>query len=219
MLAKLTRETPVPAPFQAVNELPDQVRTLSASVDFSGPNLLEVRIVAYDEDSAGKLKSTIDEYLGLAESLWILNSRSVLKSINDDGYEEFGKAFAPFVKQFFDGRSISARDATVTASWSRPEAADALVKTFPPMIRDLNRVVEFNMRGQRLRNIGRAIEAYRAEHGHYPQAAIYDKAGKPLLSWRVAILPYQDEEALYKEFRLDEPWDSPHNKSLIARMP
>lgn len=48
---------------------------------------------------------------------------------------------------------------------------------------------------------------------------IVDKSGKPLLSWRVAILPYIDHEALYKEFKLDEPWDSEHNKKLLARMP
>jgi hypothetical protein len=42
---------------------------------------------------------------------------------------------------------------------------------------------------------------------------------KPLLSWRVALLPYLDHEALYKQFKLDEPWDSEHNKNLIAKMP
>jgi len=52
-------------------------------------------------------------------------------------------------------------------------------------------------------------------------AAIVDKSNKPLLSWRVAILPFLgDEEAkLFQEFHLDEPWDSDHNKSLIPRMP
>jgi hypothetical protein len=41
----------------------------------------------------------------------------------------------------------------------------------------------------------------------------------PLLNWRVAILPFLGEEALYKEFHLDEPWDSDHNKKLIPKMP
>jgi hypothetical protein len=45
------------------------------------------------------------------------------------------------------------------------------------------------------------------------------KDGRALLSWRVALLPYLDEEALYKQFHLDEPWDSPHNKKLLPRMP
>lgn len=43
--------------------------------------------------------------------------------------------------------------------------------------------------------------------------------GKPLLSWRVVILPYLGEEELYKQFKLNEPWDSAHNKKLIPKMP
>ena len=50
-------------------------------------------------------------------------------------------------------------------------------------------------------------------------AASHDKNGKPLLCWRVHILPYLGEEKLYKEFHLDEPWDSPHNKKLLSQMP
>ena len=49
--------------------------------------------------------------------------------------------------------------------------------------------------------------------------AIVDADGRPLLSWRVALLPYVGEEALYREFHLDEPWDSPHNLALLPRMP
>ncbi len=48
---------------------------------------------------------------------------------------------------------------------------------------------------------------------------IRDKDGKPLLSWRVAILPFVEQQGLFNEFHLDEPWDSPHNKALIERMP
>jgi hypothetical protein len=54
---------------------------------------------------------------------------------------------------------------------------------------------------------------------HLPPAAICDQDGKPLLSWRVAILPYLDEKDLYDQFHLDEPWDSPHNRELIKKMP
>lgn len=53
----------------------------------------------------------------------------------------------------------------------------------------------------------------------FPSAAICDKDGKPLLSWRVEILPFIDEAELYDQFRRDEPWDSEHNKKLLARMP
>jgi RNA polymerase sigma factor (sigma-70 family) len=45
------------------------------------------------------------------------------------------------------------------------------------------------------------------------------KPGKALLSWRVAILPYLGEHELYKQFKLDEPWDGPHNRRLLRKMP
>jgi hypothetical protein len=64
-----------------------------------------------------------------------------------------------------------------------------------------------------------ALATYQDAHHSFPPACTVDKQGRPLLSWRVAILPYLDEEALYRQFHLDEPWDSPHNKQLIARMP
>jgi hypothetical protein len=52
-----------------------------------------------------------------------------------------------------------------------------------------------------------------------PPHALYNRDGQALLSWRVLILPYVEEEPLFKEFRLDEPWDSPHNLRLLPRMP
>jgi RNA polymerase sigma factor (sigma-70 family) len=55
-------------------------------------------------------------------------------------------------------------------------------------------------------------------NGRFPAAAIR-KNGKPLLSWRVALLPFLDQKALYAKFHLDEPWDSPHNKALLKEMP
>lgn len=60
---------------------------------------------------------------------------------------------------------------------------------------------------------------YQAKHGHLPAASISDSKGTPLLSWRVAILPFLDEEELYRQFNLDEPWDSPWNIGLLKRMP
>jgi hypothetical protein len=64
-----------------------------------------------------------------------------------------------------------------------------------------------------------AMHNYQACHDHFPPQAICSPEGKPPLSWRVAILPYIEEEKLYQEFRLDEPWDSPHNLALLPRMP
>ncbi len=67
--------------------------------------------------------------------------------------------------------------------------------------------------------IGKALESYHEAKGNYPPPAILAKNGEPLLSWRVALLPYLGEEDLYKQFKLDEPWDSFHNRKLLMRMP
>ena len=53
----------------------------------------------------------------------------------------------------------------------------------------------------------------------FPAQAITDEDGKPLLSWRVQILPYIEQNELYQQFHLDEPWDSEHNLALLDKMP
>jgi hypothetical protein len=60
---------------------------------------------------------------------------------------------------------------------------------------------------------------YHDTHGRFPAAAVCGPDGKPLLSWRVALLPFLEQQDLYKQFKLDEPWDSPHNIQLLSRMP
>jgi hypothetical protein len=97
------------------------------------------------------------------------------------------------------------------------------------------------------RRIAAALEAYHADKGSYPPAALYAKDGTPLLSWRVLILPYLEQRPgempgvgmrgqpfppredvpqvkrtyadLYKQFNLDEPWDGLNNKRLLEKMP
>lgn len=72
----------------------------------------------------------------------------------------------------------------------------------------------------RLRQLGLALHNYHDVHGRFPSAVSFDKQGKKTgLSWRVHILPYLEQDALYRQFKLDEPWDSEHNKKLIAQLP
>ena len=70
-----------------------------------------------------------------------------------------------------------------------------------------------------LKQIALAMHIYHDVHRGFPARASADANGKTLLSWRVHILPYIDQQALYQEFHLNEPWDSEHNKKLIAKMP
>lgn len=70
-----------------------------------------------------------------------------------------------------------------------------------------------------LKQIGLATQNYHDVNASFPPAASHDGDDKPLLSWRVHVLPFLEQNELYKEFHLDEPWDSEHNKKLIGRMP
>jgi prepilin-type processing-associated H-X9-DG protein len=58
-----------------------------------------------------------------------------------------------------------------------------------------------------------------ARNGQFPPPVVYSQDGRPLYSWRVLILPFVEEAPLYKQLRLDEPWDSPHNLALAQQMP
>lgn len=71
-----------------------------------------------------------------------------------------------------------------------------------------------------LKQVSLAMQMAVDKWGDYPVDVI-DADGKPLLSWRVAILPFLGDEGqqLFEEFHLNEPWDSDHNKALIPRMP
>lgn len=70
-----------------------------------------------------------------------------------------------------------------------------------------------------LKFMARAMHLFATRNGGRLPAAAIRMGDKPLLSWRVAILPWLEENALYERFHLDEDWDSPHNKALLKEMP
>ena len=75
---------------------------------------------------------------------------------------------------------------------------------------------------ERLRAAALGMLNYESSHRHFPPQgeSNNDEQGKGL-SWRVHILPYlgKKELALWKKFKLDQPWDSPHNFKLLDEMP
>jgi hypothetical protein len=85
-----------------------------------------------------------------------------------------------------------------------------------------NKVRESAYRAQsnnNLKQIGMGIRSYEYIYQTLPAPAGFGGTGKGKLSWRVAILPYIEEEALYNQFRLDEDWDSPHNLNVLNSNP
>jgi hypothetical protein len=113
-----------------------------------------------------------------------------------------------------DGKTITLAirmkaDEFVRASTSLTESAVARVRTAAFRAKSFNN----------LKQIGLAVWNYHDTNGQFPFNDRPMGAPNPGLSWRVAILPYIEADDLYKQFKLDEPWDSEHNKKLIEKMP
>ena len=70
-----------------------------------------------------------------------------------------------------------------------------------------------------MKQLGLGMLTWHNTYASLPAAYSVNQDDKKLLSWRVHILPFVEQEALYRQFRLDEPWDSEHNKKLIPRIP
>ena len=75
-----------------------------------------------------------------------------------------------------------------------------------------------------LKQMALAMHSYSSTNRSFPPAGVGDPRQpaaqrKPLLSWRVAILPFVEQQQLYNQFKLDEPWNGPNNIKLLAKMP
>jgi prepilin-type processing-associated H-X9-DG protein len=70
-----------------------------------------------------------------------------------------------------------------------------------------------------LKQIARALHGYEQEHGALPPACTLDANGRPLHSWRTLILPYLEEEQLYKTIDLSKPWNDPANAKALEVVP
>jgi hypothetical protein len=70
-----------------------------------------------------------------------------------------------------------------------------------------------------LKQIGLAFHNYADTNGKFPAASILGPDGKTPHSWRVAILPYIEQNDLYQQYKFDEPWDSPSNRKILDKMP
>ncbi len=123
---------------------------------------------------------------------------------------------------------ITLAGTSLKADYTTPQiSSNALVPTtaiaIGMMLPAVAKVREASQRATSMNNlkfIALSMHNYEGTYNGFPAAAICDKkTGKPLLSWRVTILPYIEQEALYKQFKMDEPWDSEHNLKLAKNMP
>ncbi len=119
------------------------------------------------------------------------------------------------------GKSIKAGkinqdDTTVTMKMSLPlkESLSPLITMIAGGGQGDGIVIQNN-----LKQFGLAMHNYHDVYGNLPAPASIGKKGGKELSWSVMVLPYIEQEALYKKFKLDEPWDSAHNMKVLKDNP
>lgn len=129
--------------------------------------------------------------------------------------------FQPFLQQMIGSLKSSDSGSTLTLSAVIPAGLVQAIAENPEMLGPIAAAQQAAQRTNQRNNLKQATLSMFNFHdtfGHFP-AADGDGNGKTGLSWRVHLLPYMDQGELYEQFRLDEPWDSDHNKALISQMP
>ena len=91
------------------------------------------------------------------------------------------------------------------------------------MLPAVGAIPELSPRGRacaaNLRQIGIALQNYHQRYGCFPPAFVAGEDGRPKHSWRVLILPFLGQQALYDAYDFRQPWNGPRNQQLAAKMP
>jgi hypothetical protein len=214
ILAALSRgpgRPELPEPLLAFKPLL-QARTLTATLDAGAELKLDLRLAYADEDVARDGATALKTALYVARELVARLPAAV--SADGSGTRQV-RELARVVGQALKSASVEQRRGVVQASVRlKVEAAHLAAVAFALREAELRTRSSNNLKQMAL-----AFHNYNDVYGGIPANAIYSKDGKALLSWRVAILPFIEEDTLYKQFKLDEAWDGPNNKTLLARMP
>jgi prepilin-type processing-associated H-X9-DG protein len=117
-----------------------------------------------------------------------------------------------------DAQGVSLFQREAVPSFTSPSNVAVLTALLLPAVQSAREAARRAQCTNNLKQVLLAMHNHLAANDKFPRDYT-DKDGKPLLSWRVAILPYIEQAELYNKFKLDEPWDSPHNKELLKEMP
>ena len=184
----------------STTELARAFRFAVIGADLSDKLGLEIAVQAKDADGAKR----IDDVIGKALSATAKEFTPLVPNID-----------LPLIAKSLERIRPRPTDDQLRASLD----AQAIDAALTPLIAQARANAGGRVGINYLKQIALAFHSHHDAYGSFPAAASSGKDKKPLLSWRVRILPFIEEEGLHQRFKLDEPWDSEHNKKLIAEMP
>jgi hypothetical protein len=226
LLAMPLAQIPIPPPLAGIEKTPDLVQYVAAKVNLLGKQEISLTVRAEDEAAAKQLEDLVDRLLTLARQTMLAEVSK--HAASPDPVEQASAKYAQRVngRMFEFWRPVRKGNTLVlsTKGLGNSQVASVavigiLLGLLLPAVQAAREAARRTVSANNLRQIGLAMLNHESAMGTLPARANFDKQGKPLLSWRVHILPYIEQDVLYKQFHLDEPWDSPHNKALIPLMP
>ncbi|MDB5388315.1 MAG: hypothetical protein JWM11_3961 [Planctomycetaceae bacterium] len=126
-----------------------------------------------------------------------------------------------YADQMVNQSPISNSGDTIVVKFQKPKESDTFPAACQPLIATFRPFVEAVRKSNQLREVWSSFRDYHSRDGQYPPLNATKERGIPStgLSWRVELLKLSGHNPLYSQFKRDEPWDSPHNKKLISKMP
>jgi len=228
-LMQARQETP--AEFQKFLDIPMLLQSVELAVNLTSERPSSLVASAANSADAQKVEELITEGVKLARANMQAGMEAQIAQLrsSDDPVEramaayadrmsgDYGNAFAP--QRDGDRFVIFDTSGTDTNQLTYIAVIGVLVALLLPAVQAAREAARRNQSTNNLKQLILAMHVHHDTHRTFPAQAIHSADGKPLLSWRVAILPYIEQQALYEQFHLDEPWDSDHNKKLITKMP
>ncbi|MEQ8838185.1 MAG: DUF1559 domain-containing protein, partial [Lacipirellulaceae bacterium] len=220
----------LPPELEDLRKLPDLISQIELRVNFSNQSLTNFIITANDEDAAEELLAMVESKKEMIRQK--AQGEIVRALASDDPVEQAGGRYQQrMLKKMDESIQFAQEGARIILFEVDPSKAGAnaqltyvattgiLVALLLPAVQAAREAARRNQSMNNLKQIMLALLNYEATHGHFPPNAIYNDEGKALLSWRVMILPFLEEQALYDRFYLDEAWDCENNMRLIELMP
>ncbi|HLJ93709.1 MAG TPA: DUF1559 domain-containing protein [Gemmataceae bacterium] len=192
-----------------------KARTAIGILDLGQNNKLDLRLNFADESEAKRAEKPLQAAIDLARVGLALAGQQTAPQPGGPGLQSMLKLVNDALQTAKIAQKGADLQVTVRIQADVPVVVATVVSGVQQVRQSANRMQSIND----LKQIALAMHNYQDSYGHFPAQAIYSKDGKPLLSWRVSLLPFLDQDALYKQFKLDEAWDSPHNQRLLAQMP
>lgn len=205
----------------ALEHLPD-TETLAFSLNLSGSpggTLLEISATLSSPETARRAEVSMRQRFGETQDLPAL-VQAVLGRVPDPVSIVASQLDSLIdLESMASGASVTSSDAILAVSVPIPNGMDQLFGVFSNRLANTGTELSAREYENAAKTVAWACLTYHDDHRGFPRADRDFEGHHAGLSWRVHILPYLDELTLYEQFRFDEPWDSPHNSSLIEKMP